>query len=450
MTGEASGEIATGFGALPGTPVGRQVAWWLGMVADQGARAVPEDRARYTPALQEQLAIYLDPERQHEAWRDHSSHIGTPAEVSIERAEEHEILAVLTSVKGRKWALAVSVEAEPPHRMDSFRIERRYDFKLDVREGGPDDALIVSDIERRSPIVKGETSTWFERGDRYFDFTRLMDEVVVGLASVDGEAAAVTCGAVHEVRVGGAVKTILAVSHLRVLPEHQRKGLWGAANRVLDKYWPAVDGSSAFINVDNEGMQHGFTNTPDKWPQTVLRVDLDCAALAGPMTGRPATSADAGEIVRRLNAFHDAEELFVPCTEASFAARVTRAHDLYGWERVWLSEGAVVGVWPAGEAQRSVTQTGGVRHVTNPAIVLDYAYSPGAEAAFEALIRAWCGWLGARGMDALMLNTSPASTGADLMQRLARRTIEFNVWTPGIPPPEDAAERGLYADTVYF
>jgi hypothetical protein len=129
---------------------------------------------------------------------------------------------------------------------------------------------------------------------------------------------------------------------------------------------------------------------------------------------------------------------------------LTRAPDLYGWERVWLSEGAVLGVWPAGEAQRSVTQTGGVRHVTNPAIVLDYAYSPGAEAAFEALIRAWCGWLAPRGMDALMLNTSPASTGADLLQRLARRTIEFNVWTPGIPVPAGAERRGLYADTIHF
>lgn len=206
MTDEASGEIATGFGALPGTPVGRQVAWWLGMVADLGARAVPEDRERYTPALQEQLAIYLDPGRQHDAWRDHSSHIGEPADVKVERASEHEILAVLTTVKGRKWSLAVGVEPEPPHRMASFRIERRYDFTLDVREAGPDDALIVSDIERRSPIVKGETSTWFERGARYFDFTRLMDEVVVGLASVDGAPAAVTCGARHEVRVGGAVK----------------------------------------------------------------------------------------------------------------------------------------------------------------------------------------------------------------------------------------------------
>jgi hypothetical protein len=338
--------------------------------------------------------------------------------------------------------------------MASFRIERRYDFKLEVREAGPEDALIVADVESRCPIVKGETSTWFERGARYFDFTRLMGESVVGLASVDGIPAAVTCGAKHEVRVGGAVKTILAVSHLRVLPEHQRKGLWGAANRVLDKFWPQVDGSSAFINVDNDGMQHGFINTPDKWPQTVLRVDLDCAALAGPMTGRAANSADAGEIVRRLNAFHDGEELFVPYTEASFAARVTRAPDLYGWERVWLSDGAVVGVWPAGDAQRTVTETvtesGGVRLVTTPAIVLDYAFAPGADSEFEALLRAWCGWLAPRGMNSLAINTSPASAGADRLQALARRTMEFNVWTPGIPVPPNAEGRGLYADAVYF
>ena len=53
-------------------------------------------------------------------------------------------------------------------------------------------------------------------------------------------------------------------------------------------------------------------------------------------------------VAARLNAFHGGEEMFVPYTEASLAARLARAPDLYGWERVWLAEGAVIGVWPAG------------------------------------------------------------------------------------------------------
>src|SRR5437763_2145651 len=104
------------------------------------------------------------------------------------------------------------------------------------------------------------------------------------------------------------MKTLVIVSRLRVLPEHQRQGMWGAANSVLDKYWPRVDGSAAYISVDNLAMQHGFAGTPDKWPQPVQRVELDCAALASSRTGRAARPADAGEIVNRLNAFHENEE----------------------------------------------------------------------------------------------------------------------------------------------
>ncbi len=243
---------------------------------------------------------------------------------------------------------------------------------------------------------------------------------------------------------------MIVVSHLRVLPEHQRKGLWGAANSALNKYWDHVDGSQAYIAVDNAGMQHGFQNTPDKWDQIVQRVELECAALAGPMAGRPATPADAGEIAARLNAFHDAEELYVPYSAESFAARVERAPDLYGWDRIWLTDGALVGVWPAGNALRTVTETGGAQTVTVPAVVMDYAFAPGAEAELKALLWAWCGALAAKGIDTLVIYTSPASPGTALINRLGRATIDFFTWTPGIKVPEGASQRGLYTDAAYF
>ena len=73
-----------------------------------------------------------------------------------------------------------------------------------------------------------------------------------------------------------------------------------------------VDGSSAYISVDNLGMQHGFEGTPNKWPQIVHRIPLDCATLAGPAGGASCDAfPDADEYVARLNRFHDAEGLFV-------------------------------------------------------------------------------------------------------------------------------------------
>jgi hypothetical protein len=211
-----------------------------------------------------------------------------------------------------------------------------------------------------------------------------------------------------------------------------------------------VDGSSAYIAVDNAGMQHGFRYTPDKWPGPLHRLRLLCARLAGPAFGRPATPDDAATIVARLNAFHADEEMFVPYTEARLAARLRRAPDLYGWDKLWLAGGAVVGVWPAGRAMRVVTERGGVQTHSDPGLVLDYAFAPDAEADFEALLRAWCGWLAARGLDRLTIFTSPNGPGSSLLASFADEVEPYNMWTPGLPVPEGAETRGLYVDPTCF
>jgi GNAT superfamily N-acetyltransferase len=365
---------------IPDTPAGRQLAWWATMQARDGEGVTLADWDRYGPAMLKRLAGEPTAEFLADIFRSDGARMGAFVELSIEQAADLAIVALARTSKDRKLKISLTVEPEPPHRIDQFRFERQHDFKLEVREAGPDDALIVADIERRCPIVMGDTSVWFDRGAEYFAFSRLLEDCTVGLASVDGVPAAVSCGAERVIRVGGELKRLYVVSHLRVLPEHQRKGLWGAANSALSKYWDRVDGSQAYIAVANLGMQHGFQGTPDKWGQIVQRVELDCAGLAGPMTGRPATAADAGEIAARLNAFHGPEEMFVPYDAQSFAARVERAPDLYGWDKVWLTDGALVGVWPAGDALRNVIEIAGVQSVSVPAVAMDYAFAPGAEA----------------------------------------------------------------------
>ena len=435
---------------IPDTPAGRQLAWWATMQARDGEGVRQSDLDRYGAAFLQRVSGELTAERLAEIFRNDGARMGAFVELSLESASDLAIVALARTSKDRKLKISLTVEPDPPHRIDEFRFERQHDFKLEVREAGPEDALIVADIERRCPIVMGDTSVWFDRGEDYFAFARLLEDCTVGIASVDGVPAAVSCGAERVVRVGGELKRMIVVSHLRVLPEHQRKGLWGAANSALNKYWDHVDGSQAYIAVDNLGMQHGFQGTPDKWGQIVQRVELDCAALAGPMTGRPATSADAVEIAERLNTFHGAEELYVPHMAESFAARVERAPDLYGWDKIWLTDGALVGVWPAGGALRTVTDVGGAQTVSTPAVVMDYAFAPGAEAEFEALLKAWCGALAAQGIDTLIIYTSPGSPGSALITGLGRATGAFFTWTPGIPPPADSGRRGLYTDAAYF
>ena len=92
----------------------------------------------------------------------------------------------------------------------------------------------------------------------------------------------------------------------------------------------------------------------------------------------------------------------------------------------------------------------GVQTRSDPGLVLDYAVDPGAEAALEALLRAWCGWLAARGMDRLTIFTSPAGPAAGRLTALADEVEPYNMWTPGVPVPPGAETRGLYVDPVYF
>lgn len=445
--------IAEALAGAPDTPAGRQAAWYLGRLHALGEGVSLADRARYAPSMPAPPFRATATEAEvREDWASYAARLGAPlvALAFGPASSPFAIEATLSGAKDRRWKLKLAVEEAAPFRITAVALDRVHDFQLDVREAEAADAATLGDLESRCPIELGEVRFWFDRGERYFDFTRLMEDCTVGLARVDGAAAAMTCGARHTVRIGGQLKSIVTVSHLRVLPEHQRKGLWGAANGVLEKYWPVVDGSNAYIAVDNAGMQHGFRHTPDKWPTPLHRLRLSCARLAGPAFGRAARPDDAGAIVAQLNAFHAGEEMFVPYSEDRFAARMARAPDLYGWDRVWLADGAVLGVWPAGRALRLVTERGGVQTHSDPGLVLDYACAPGAEAAFEGLVRAWCGWLAARGIDRLTLFTSPNGPASDLLRSLADEVEPYNMWSPGIPVPAGAETRGLYVDPIYF
>lgn len=115
-----------------------------------------------------------------------------------------------------------------------------------------------------------------------------------------------------------------------------------------------------------------------------------------------------------------------------------------------MTSGAMVGVWPAGESPRGVSETKGVRTESLRGVVLDYAFRRRAEREFEALLRAWCCWIQERGMDTLSIFTSPSSPGVELLRSLACEVEPFNMWTPGIAEPHDTRDHGLYVDPIYF
>ena len=368
---------------------------------------------------------------------------------SVEEVSDFHVTVIQTS-GDKKFRLSMEVEAIEPHRITVLTRERILDFDVVSREATLADAAALADIERRCPIVLSDGVTMtIERGDDYFAYTRLMDDFLVALGFVDGKPAGVNVAALHTVRVGGRDYRIHAFAHLRILPEHQKKGLWGAINRVFDEKYPEEFGSTAYPSVDNAAMLRGFAGAP-RWSMHQIRAQLPCASLAGPQIGRPATPRDASRIVEILNATHERDEMYLPYTVESFTARVERSPRDYSWERVRMTDRAVVGVWPAGDTVRFIIESKGNRVESRRGLALDWGFLPGAEDEFEALLRAQCGWLNDRGLDRLSLFTSEASAGYERVRALASELERFVVISFGIPEPPGAATRGLYVDPIYF
>ena len=325
-------------------------------------------------------------------------------------------------------------------------------FEVHVREAKPADAAALADIELRSPIVMGDTTLTFDRRRDYFAASRLMEDVTIVLAEVDGRVASVEWAARHPARIGGVDYRMAIFIHLRVLPEHQGKGLWGRMVEKLSETYPRterVDCGYAYGARTNTAIQHGFRDVA-KWTRGPIRVRLPAGEQSGSRYGRPARPEDAALIVEILNASHERDEMYVPYTVDTLRARLERAPDLYSWEHFWIGDGAVVGVWPSGKCVRVVTERGGQRAETTPGLVLDYGLLEGADEDLARLLRAWCGWLAVRDHTHLSIFTSEASRGFHVIESLDGQLEPFDLWTPGIEEPEGADRRGLYVDQVYF
>ena len=158
------------------------------------------------------------------------------------------------------------------------------------------------------------------------------------------------------------------------------------------------------------------------------------------------TSADAAVLVDILNRGHAGEELYVPYTPASLAARLERAPELYTWRNVRIGDRAVLGVWPANLV---VTIDDGAPIRAVRAVALDHGFVDGAEVEFERLLRAYCRTLRESDHDELTVMTSDGSPNHDLLRKLAHRMepFEFHI---ELPEPAGTMERGLYVDAVYF
>jgi hypothetical protein len=438
------------FPEIPDNPAGRQLAWYLDRISSAGEGASEAEMdARCALKMSVRAPFPYRHEVMSGGWRRCHESYGDFKIASVEEVSDFHVTVVQTSGE-KKFRLSIEVEAIEPHRITLLTRERILEVDVVSREATLADAAVLADIERRCPIVLSDGVTMtIERGDDYFGYTRLMDDFLVALGFVDGKPAGVNVAAVHTVRVGGRDYRIQAFAHLRILPEHQKKGLWGAINRVFDQKYTEEFGSTAYVSVDNAAMLRGFAGAP-RWSMHQIRAQLLCVPLVGPQTGRPATPRDAPRIVEILNATHERDEMYLPYTGESFTARVERSPRDYSWDRVRMTDRAVVGVWPAGDTVRFIIESKGNRVESRRGLALDWGFLPGAEDEFEALLRAQCGWLNARGLDRLSVFTSEATAGYERVRALASELERYVVISFGIPEPPGAATRGLYVDPIYF
>ncbi|MGO9449545.1 MAG: hypothetical protein ACLQDV_00660 [Candidatus Binataceae bacterium] len=435
---------------IPPTHAGQQLAWYLRILASPGPEFVADEKQRFVPDLIRQYYSSRSDEERFEGWKSFSANIGAFEIISVDEATDAAASITLKGAKDRRWRLSCSVEEQPPHRIAALNWQRIYDFDVSAREAVEADGPALSEVERRCPIALGDKSIAIDRGEDYFAFSRLMEDPAVGIAFVDGAPAAAICWALHRVRVGGIEHPVLTGVHLRVLPEHQRKGLWGAANKILEKFAGKYDATRAFPSANNAAMLHGFRDTPNRWSLHAMRAQLPCASIAGPRAGRTAARADAARIVEILNTTHDSEEMYLHYTVDSLVARLERAPKQYSWDRMWMTDRAVVGVWPAGDTIRYLIESSGERTESRRGLVLDYGFLPGAEDEFEALLHGWCGWLADRGSDLLSIFTSEKSPGYETLRKLSGEMEAIALFTPGVAEPPDASQRGFYIDAIYF
>jgi hypothetical protein len=425
---------------LPDTPAGRQAAWFLHH-ANAGGRELTLDEIAEHMSFPEPWT----PQGSLERFRADQS---PPQITKVNEISPHEITVHLADATEtlKPVVITVHVAEEPPHRIIRLDWVRDVGEGVVIREALESEGPILADLERRAPIIIDSASITYDRGDDFFAFARLMEENVSLVAVDHGEIAALNCATLHRVVIGGKEYHAMLLHHSRVPKDHQRKGLFSPLNvRAFNMFQGRMDAAYAYVAAGNTTARR--LSGPDSWSFPALRGVLRCETLAGPPVGRSATPADAGRIVEILNGCHQGEAMYLPYTVDSFTARLKRAPELYSWDRVWLTDRAVVGVWPAG--LKVTREEGGVRTESVRASALDHGFLPGAEDEFESLLRAWCGWLAERGTTELALYTSEGSPNYRVVKSLASQ-IDVYDFRMGVPEPDDAAEHGLYVDAVYF
>ena len=179
---------------IPDTPAGCQVRWYLETLASAGRNTSAADFERFSASASIRTPFPGQGEDLIEGWRRASAAIGPFTPTAIEQNGDFSVTVMADGVNNaRRFSFRCDVEERAPHLIKMLEYQRLLDVDVTVREASEADAAALSDLERRCPIVMGDTSMTIDRGADYFAFTRLMEEAIVSIALVGGKVAGVNC-----------------------------------------------------------------------------------------------------------------------------------------------------------------------------------------------------------------------------------------------------------------
>lgn len=205
-----------------------------------------------------------------------------------------------------------------------------------MRSACPNDNAALIALERRAPLIVGESELSFDRAPDFFAASRLQECWRIAVAAAGDQLVGVCGSAVYQASVLGRERLLSYTHHMRVDPAWQRHGVGRAMGRWLGQSWPPLnvvpDRSYAFIDSTNSNSLAFAASGPgagpwplDAWMQNLPAGDPEAAGMT-----ESVAETDAGAVLALLTRTHAGLELCPGFSPDWLRARLARS-PRYGW-----------------------------------------------------------------------------------------------------------------------
>jgi len=362
-----------------------------------------------------------------------SRSLGAFVVVDVVQLDEHRVMAMLDA-DGVVWSVLAITEREPPYRIATCLVAKAPPTDITVRSATPADGPAIAKLIRRSPVVDGAVTRWYDYGTDYFKATSSAGACSI-VAEHVGQLVAVHGLAPFDAHFGaGRTARLGLLRHTRIDPTMQGSGLFGALQlELMSHTFPDLDQGCSLVAVGNTAMLDKLPDDLRRWRVTMERYTLDCRSLGkgdATLPGVPCSSVDAIEL---LDASHQLEYLCRATSPEALASVPAQRRRRQG--------GAVVAV--ADNVVAITTEDGETRVTRSEVTALELGCATDAPEDLRRLLREWCGHLYGQGIDDLLCYASSASPLRPLLAGLASHVDAF-VLNLTLDPPDDLGERGIH------